>query len=84
MSTASNSVMQVTSYPESSAVNATLYRADNRTARNPERAETSFLDKIVGRGGSLRSILGQVVPTENCVRGSQRASLWHADRRSHR
>ena len=60
MSTASNSVMQVTSYPESSAVSATLYRADNRTARNPERAETSFLDKIVGRGGSLRSILGQV------------------------
>jgi formate hydrogenlyase transcriptional activator len=60
MGTAQNSVTKVTSYPESSAVSATLYRADNRIARNPERAETSFLDAIVGRRGSLRAILSQV------------------------
>jgi transcriptional regulator with GAF, ATPase, and Fis domain len=60
MSTAPNSVTKVASYPESSAVSATLYRAGNRIARNPERAETSFLDTIVGRRGSLRAILSQV------------------------
>src|SRR6202140_1319279 len=60
MGIAPNSVTKVTSYPESSAVSATLYRADNRIARNPERAETSFLDAIVGRRGSLRAILSQV------------------------
>jgi len=53
MGTAPNSVIQVTSYPESSATDATLYRADNQIARNPERAEISFVDKIVGRRGSL-------------------------------
>src|ERR1700675_3503570 len=60
MGIAPNSVTKVTSYPESSAVSATLYRADHRIARKPERAETSFLDTIVGRRGSLRSILSQV------------------------
>jgi len=59
MGTAPNSVIQVTSYPESSATDATLYRADNQIARNPERAEISFVDKIVGRRASLRSILSQ-------------------------
>jgi formate hydrogenlyase transcriptional activator len=41
-------------------MNAALYRADQRTARNPERTESSFLDTIVGRRGCLRSILNQV------------------------
>jgi hypothetical protein len=34
--------------------------------------------------GAFYVCVGVAVPTENCVRGSQRASLWHADRRSHR
>src|SRR5215469_13090612 len=60
MSTVSNSVMQASPYPESSPVNTALYRGDERTAHKPERAEASFLDTIVGRRGSLRSILSQV------------------------
>jgi formate hydrogenlyase transcriptional activator len=34
--------------------------APERTARKPERVESPFLDTIVGRRGSLRSILSQV------------------------
>jgi formate hydrogenlyase transcriptional activator len=60
MSTASNSVMQVTPYRESSPMNGVLYRGDERMAPKPQRAESSFLDTIVGRRGSLRSILSQV------------------------
>ncbi len=41
-------------------MNGALYRADERTARKPERTESSFLDTIVGRRGSLRSILNQL------------------------
>jgi len=58
MSTASNSVMQISPYPESASINAAVYR--DRTARKPGRAEPLFLDSIVGRRGSLRSILSQV------------------------
>jgi len=60
MSPASESVMGVTRYPESSAMNGRLYSHEERTARKQERAEASFLDTIVGRRGSLRSILSQV------------------------
>ncbi len=60
MSTASNSVMELTRYPESASTNTPLYRADHRIARKLERAETSFLETIVGRRGSLRAILSQV------------------------
>ena len=60
MSTASNSVIQATPYPESSSMNGAHYRGDERTARKPERTESSFLDTIVGRHGSLRSILNQL------------------------
>ena len=60
MSTASNSVMELTPYPESAPTNTPLYRAGHRIAREPERAETSFLETIVGRCGSLRAILSQV------------------------
>jgi formate hydrogenlyase transcriptional activator len=52
--------MEVTRYPESSAMNGRLYSDNERTARKPERTEISFLDTIVGRRGSLRSILSQV------------------------
>jgi len=60
VSTASNSVMELTPYPESAPTNTPLYHPDQRIARKPERAETSFLDTIVGRRGSLRSVLSQV------------------------
>jgi formate hydrogenlyase transcriptional activator len=60
MSTASNSVLQVTSFSGSSSINDALDHADQRTARKPERRESSFLDTIVGRRGSLRPILNQV------------------------
>jgi len=59
MSTAADSVMELIRYPESSPINAS-YRADERTASEPERWESSFLDTIVGRRGSLRAILSQV------------------------
>src|SRR5271169_147522 len=59
MSTVSDSVMELTRHPQSSPINAP-YLADERTARNSERTESSFLDTIVGRRGSLRSILSQV------------------------
>ena len=60
MSTTSNSVMELTRYPESASTNTPLYRADHRIARKPELAETSFLETIVGHRGSLRAILSQV------------------------
>ena len=60
MSTASNSVMELTRYPERASTNTPLYRVDHRIARKPERAETSFLETIVGHRGSLRAILSQV------------------------
>jgi formate hydrogenlyase transcriptional activator len=58
MSTAS-SVTAATAFSESSPTNATLDRAVQRSARKPERSESSFLDTIVGRRGSLRPILNQ-------------------------
>src|ERR1700720_1948208 len=59
MSTAADSVMELTWHPERSQINAP-YRADEGTARRSERTESSFLDTIVGRRNSLRSILSQV------------------------
>jgi formate hydrogenlyase transcriptional activator len=60
MSTASNSVVQPSPYPETVSINTVLYRSDGPPARKQEREESSFLDTIVGRRGSLRSILSQV------------------------
>src|SRR5215831_13113149 len=60
MSTASDSVMAATGYPESSPINTRLYLGVERKAPKPEAGEGSFLDTIVGRRGSLRSILAQV------------------------
>src|SRR5260370_39606790 len=59
MSAAADSVMELTRHPESSPINAP-YRAGERTARQSQRTESSFLDTIVGRRGSLRSILTQL------------------------
>src|SRR6266704_3432838 len=52
MSTAADSVMELTRQLESSPINAP-YRADERTARMSQRTESSFLDTIVGRRGTL-------------------------------
>jgi len=60
MSTALDSVMELTRYSESSSTNPALYRVDQRTARKPERRESFFLNTVVGRRGSLRSILNQL------------------------
>jgi formate hydrogenlyase transcriptional activator len=60
MSTALNSVIRASTYPESSSLNGGPYRSDERTERKPERLGASFLDNIVGRRGSLRSILSQL------------------------
>jgi formate hydrogenlyase transcriptional activator len=59
MSTVSDSVMELTRHRQSSPINAP-YLADERMAHKSERTESSFLDAIVGRRGSLRSILNQV------------------------
>src|SRR5260370_9935370 len=59
MSAAADSVMELIRYPESSPINPP-YRADERTARKSQRTESSFLDTIVGRRGSLRAILSQL------------------------
>src|SRR5499427_11038653 len=60
MSTATNSIVQPSPYAETVSTNTVLYRAGERTARKPSRPQSSFLDTIVGRRGSLRSILAQV------------------------
>jgi formate hydrogenlyase transcriptional activator len=60
MSAAPDSIMELTRHPESSPINATLHRADERSLGRPERPDSSFLDTIVGRRGSLRAILNQV------------------------
>src|SRR6266478_428647 len=59
MSTAADSVMELTRHLESSPINAP-YRAAERTARMSQRTESSSLDTIVGRRGTLRSILTEV------------------------
>jgi formate hydrogenlyase transcriptional activator len=51
--------MELTRHAQSSPINSS-YLADERAARKSERTESSFMDAIVGRCGSLRSILSQV------------------------
>jgi len=70
MSTASNSVMQHSPYPESAPINTPLYRGYERAAGKTEHAESSFLGTIVGWRGSLRPVLSQVeavAPTNTTV-----------------
>jgi formate hydrogenlyase transcriptional activator len=67
MSTESNSVMQISL---TTAMSPNFYCADEPRARQPERAQASFLDTIVGSRGGLRSILAQlkaVAPTNATV-----------------
>jgi formate hydrogenlyase transcriptional activator len=60
MSTAPDSFMQLTRYTESSPMNATFQRTDEHSNGTSERADSSFLDTIVGRRGTLRPILNEV------------------------
>jgi formate hydrogenlyase transcriptional activator len=60
MSAASNLAVQAIRYSERSSINSVPYRGEERAVSEAERAGFSFLDTIVGRRGSLRSILSQV------------------------
>ena len=60
MNAASNLVMQRRRYPESAPINTVHHIGSQQAGRNPELLEPSFLDTIVGRRSSLRSILSQV------------------------
>jgi formate hydrogenlyase transcriptional activator len=60
MSTASTSALQATPYSERPSMNSLACNGDERTARKTERPESSFLDTIVGRRGSLHQILNQL------------------------
>jgi len=67
MSTASNSVTQVT---VTTGMDPHLYGADESMAWKAERAEASFVETIVGRWGGLRSMLSEVevvAPTDATV-----------------
>jgi len=52
--------MEIRQFPESAATSSPLYCLNERSPRKPLRTESSFLDTIVGRRGSLRAILSQV------------------------
>jgi formate hydrogenlyase transcriptional activator len=60
MSAASNFVTHVGGYREITITNTTLYPPDEATLREPNRAQSSFVETIVGRRGGLRSILSDV------------------------
>src|SRR5580698_8361041 len=60
MSSIPNSIARVERYRGNSTLSTTLYRPDKSIARKLERAQTSFLETIVGRLGGLRAILSQV------------------------
>src|SRR5467141_1490257 len=70
MSAVSHVVTHIDGYREIATMSTTPYRPDESTARKLERAQTSFLETIVGRRGGLRSILSQlkaVAPTNVTV-----------------
>src|SRR5260370_18801083 len=60
MSAVSNSVARIDGYREIATMSTTLYRPYEPIGREGERAQSSFLETIVGRRGGLRSILSQV------------------------
>jgi formate hydrogenlyase transcriptional activator len=60
MSAVSNFVTRIDGYREIATMSATLYRPYESIGRKGERAQSSFLETIVGRRGGLRSILSQV------------------------
>ncbi len=60
MSSASNSVMQINGYRGIATMATSLDPPNESLVRKSERAQTSFLESIVGRRGGLRSILADV------------------------
>src|SRR5712691_1524194 len=60
MSAVSNFVSRIDGYREIATMSTTLYRPYEPIGRKAERAQSSFLETIVGRRGGLRSILSQV------------------------
>src|SRR5271169_4051335 len=60
MSSASNPVMQINENEENMPMNDIAYRSDALRAREEDREELPFVETIVGRRGSLRSILSEV------------------------
>ncbi len=60
MSAVSHFVTHIDGYREISTMSTTLYRPYEPIVRKSERAQSSFLETIVGRRGGLRSILSQV------------------------
>src|SRR5258706_14315473 len=60
MSSMPNSIARVNRYEGNASVSTTPYRPDESTARKLERAQSSFLETIVGRRGGLGAILSQV------------------------
>jgi formate hydrogenlyase transcriptional activator len=60
MSTAPTFVTHIDRYRENTTMTTTLHSPDEPSVRKPERAQLSFLETIVGRRRSLRSILSQV------------------------
>src|SRR5580700_7628686 len=70
MSSAFNSVMQISEHAGNMPMNAIAYRSDELRARKEDREELPFLETIVGRHGSLRGILSlveAVAPTNMTV-----------------
>jgi formate hydrogenlyase transcriptional activator len=60
MSAGSNFASQIGGYREIATLNTALCPRDEAIVRKTERAQTSFLETIVGRRGSLRAILAEV------------------------
>src|ERR1700722_13179864 len=60
MITPSNEIIKPFTYRKSSSTNGGVLCGDERIARERERTESSFLDTIVGRRGSLHQILNQL------------------------
>jgi len=60
MSAVSHFVTRIDGYREIATMSTTLYRPYEPIVRKSERAQSSFLETIVGRRGGLRSILSQV------------------------
>src|SRR5882724_4890167 len=60
MSAVSNFATHIDGYREIATLDTTLCPRDEAIVRKTERAQTSFLETIVGRRGSLRAILAEV------------------------
>src|SRR5258707_787283 len=84
MSAVSNFVARIDGYREIATMSATLYRPYEPIGHEGERAQSSFLETIVGRRGRLRSLFSQVeaVGSTRTTRGDGRVivasnrNLW--------